>query len=88
MTKEEILNKEEPRSIKLIGCLNSWGSSIGEKTNPGWQWISEDYFTARINGASPVWSARTLVLKRIDASIERKNIIEVIMAIINKWLKR
>lgn len=69
---------------KHIGIINSWGD-IGER---GWQWVSEDYFNARIDGVSPVWSAWTLVLKKIDASIERKNIIQIIMAIIIKWLQK
>jgi len=38
-TKEEILNTEEPRSIKLIGFINSWGD-IGEN---GWQYIGEEW---------------------------------------------
>ncbi len=38
---------------KYIGCLNSWGLDVGDRNNPGWQWLGEDYF------ASHVWSGWT-----------------------------
>ena len=34
---------------KYIGVCNSWGTAVGDPANPGWQWISEDYF--KIPGA-------------------------------------
>lgn len=42
-TKAEILATVEPRSIKLLGILNSWGENVGVK---GWQFLQEDYFTS------------------------------------------
>lgn len=47
-TKAEILNKIEPRSIHLIGVINSWGLGIGDNTDSGWQWLSEDYFKSHV----------------------------------------
>lgn len=38
---------------KYIGCLNSWGTGVGEQ---GWQWLGTDYFTS-----GHVWSGWTHV---------------------------
>jgi len=40
MTKKQILASNEPRTIKLIEFINSWGKDVGEK---GHQWIGEEY---------------------------------------------
>ena len=40
-TKKEILNTDEPRSVKLCGFLNSWGVGWG---SCGRGWLEEDYF--------------------------------------------
>ncbi len=45
---------------RYIGGLNSWGESTGEK---GWQWISEDYFSA-LNG-SAIFSAWTIMMNAL-----------------------
>lgn len=41
-TKAEILATVEPKSVKMIGFINSWGPNVGHK---GWQFLSEKYFT-------------------------------------------
>lgn len=38
--------------VKYIGFLNSWGTSVGDQ---GWQWITEDYFTAKF-GFFNIWT--------------------------------
>jgi hypothetical protein len=50
MTKEEILASNEPRTVKLIEILNSWGDKIGEG---GHQWLSQEYFPS---GIFQVWT--------------------------------
>lgn len=57
MTKKEILEKIEPRSVKLIKILNSWGP-IGDKNEPGWQWLDEEHFKKAI------WVVTTCVAKK------------------------
>jgi C1A family cysteine protease len=57
--KAKMINGE-----KYIGCLNSWGDSIGEQ---GWQWIGEDYFQQGklpTECGFPVWSAWTIVVNK------------------------
>lgn len=41
---------------KQVGAFQSWGDGIGEH---GWQWLSEDYFKAKVNDLRMVWSAWT-----------------------------
>jgi hypothetical protein len=43
MTKEEILKSNNPRTVKLIEVVNSWGDKVGDS---GYQYISEAYFTS------------------------------------------
>jgi len=43
MTKEQILSTVEPRSIKGIIALQSWGEEVGSK---GLQFFSEEYFNS------------------------------------------
>ena len=82
MTKEEILNKDEPRSVKLIGVLNSWGDKTGEG---GWQWIGEDYFNTIASNYIAIWEAWTLVLKEVD---EKRNLLlTLITALLKLWKK-
>jgi len=82
MTKEEILNKDEPRSVKLIGVLNSWGDKTGEG---GWQWIGEDYFNTIASGYIAVWEAWTFVLKEVD---EKNNLLKTLLtALLNAFKK-
>jgi hypothetical protein len=53
MTKEQILNTVEPRSVKLLGALQSWGETamkggvvypIGDK---GVQYFGNEWFTSK-----------------------------------------
>jgi len=52
---------------KAIGVINSWGENVG--TN-GRQWITEDYFNARVNGMPCISSLWTLLYndKPVDNS--------------------
>jgi hypothetical protein len=56
--------------IKHIGILNSWGDTVGEQ---GWQWISEAYFTKKINGISMIWSNWSHVIALVPPPVFKHN---------------
>jgi hypothetical protein len=60
---------------KYIGVLNSWGDTVGDR---GWQYISEDYFTAKVDGYPPIWSAWTIVVNKNNNGLIRKLMITLI----------
>lgn len=62
-TKQQILNTIEPRSVKLIGVFNSWGSSTGDS---GVQWLSEDYIK-QSRDAMTVYDTQNDVLNQKNA---------------------
>ena len=55
-----------------IGILNSWGN-IGEN---GWQWLSEDFFTAL--GGYGAYDAKTIVVKKNNDGLIRRILIMII----------
>lgn len=69
-TKTEILTTVEPRSVKIIGILNSWGPDVGAK---GWQFLPTSYFTAKVNGSPAVWSCWTHTYNNILTEELRHN---------------
>jgi hypothetical protein len=60
---------------KYIGVLNSWGDTIGQN---GWQWISEDYFTAKVDGYPSIWNTWTIVVNKNNNGLVRKLMITLI----------
>lgn len=66
--KAKIIN-----GVKFIGCKQHWGPGVGAN---GWQWLSEDYFTSKINsshGTSPIWEARSVTYNQNPPSTSFKH---------------